>query len=368
MRYRRSAVPLLFAAALAWPAFAQQPAAAPVAAAPAMPSVRGDCDQLDAMRSAADAQRVSSQALYETALALYSVAVDRGDSVSTANYRRGLAEYNAAYKAYQSASMKLLQAEVRCMPAPPPRPQTRGWIGITFSGDITMVRQSGKDVMMFKEYPMIESVEWGSPAQKARVKQGDVLLSIDGADLTKGSAPFSQILLPGKKLDLQLKRGASTVNCVLTVERRPDSWAPMAPPAPRAGEAPEPPEAPDAESWAPRMPQIPRVVVTPGPDAGSMTMTISYDEMTLAGAHVQTFPALKQYFGVDSGLLVISVVSGTPASDAGLQEGDVIVAAAGKPVTTPSQLASALRSARARSSLTLDIVRKRKKQAVELKW
>jgi len=370
------------AAVLAWPAVAQQPAPAPVAR-PSSAHAHGECDQLDAMRATAESQRVETQRKYETTLALYNVMTDRDDSVSSANYRRALADYNATFKAYQDATAKLLQTEMGCM-TPARRPAARGprgWVGITFSGNITVGPDpDGKSIMMFSEYPTIESVEWASPAQKAGVKQGDILLSINGEDLVKGSAPFNELLVPGRKLNFKLKRGASTVNCVLAVEPRPDAWAPMAPmkfdmrmpPRPsEAPEAPEPPEAPDAESWAPRMPQMPRVVVTPrapGDPAGSMSITVSYDEMTLAGAHVQKFPALKPYFGVDSGLLVLSAVPGTPAADAGLRDGDVIVGAGGKPIASPVQLSRALGDARARASLTLEIVRQRKKQTIELKW
>ena len=381
MMFRRTVTPILAAAALAWPSLAQQPAPAPVARAAATPQARSsDCDKLDAMRAKTEAQRVGSQSKYETAYALYSIYLERRDSVSERNYNRALADYNATFKAYQEMSMQMLHAEMDCMRPRPPRSANvpKGWMGITFSGDMMgPPESSAKGRMVFVDYPTIEYVEWGSPAQKARVKQGDILISINGSDLTKGVAPFKELLVPGRKLDLKVKRGASTVNCVLTVEPRPDAWAPMPPDAKMPGrpgeppEAPEAPEAPDAESWAPRMPQIPTVVVTPrapGEPAGRMNISVRYDEMTLAGAHVQRFAALKDYFGVDSGLLVLSVVPGTPAADAGLRDGDVIVAAGGKPIASPMQLSRALQYARARASLTLDIVRQRKRQTVELKW
>ena len=383
MMRSRTAGSILSLAALVWGAPAQQPTPAPVARATTAPTARrGDCDKLDEMRARSEAQRVASQAKYETALMLYNILMEQRDSISQRNYDRALADYNATFKAYQDASTKMLQTEVGCMKSPEAAPAPKGWLGITFSGDIMFkpTPGGGKDLMVFAEYPTIESVEWASPAQKARVKQGDILISIDGSDLTKGSASFRELLVPGKRLDLKLKRGASTINCTLVVEQRPDSWAPMPPmpPAakrpPRPGEAPEAPEAPeppDAEGWAPRMPQFPRVVVTPsvpGDPSSAMNIRVTYDEMTLAGAHVQRFAALKDYFGVDSGLLVLSVVGGTPAADAGLRDGDVIISAGGRPVASPMQLSRALEYARSRASLTLEIVRQRKRQTVELKW
>ena len=89
--------------------------------------------------------------------------------------------------------------------------------------------------------------------------------------------------------------------------------------------------------------------------------------MTLAGARVQRFSALKEYFGVDSGILVLSVVSATPAARAGLRDGDVIVRAGGKTVADPGRLARLIEQA-PDDALTLEIVRQRKKQTVVLKW
>ncbi len=49
-------------------------------------------------------------------------------------------------------------------------------------------------------------------------------------------------------------------------------------------------------------------------------------------------PDLAQYFPVDEGVFVVQVMQGTPASDAGLQGGDVIVRVGGEEVTSLSDL------------------------------
>ena len=122
MMFRRTVTPILAAAALAWPSLAQQPAPAPVARAAATPQARSsDCDKLDAMRAKTEAQRVGSQSKYETAYALYSIYLERRDSVSERNYNRALADYNATFKAYQEMSMQMLHAEMDCMRPRPPR-------------------------------------------------------------------------------------------------------------------------------------------------------------------------------------------------------------------------------------------------------
>jgi membrane-associated protease RseP (regulator of RpoE activity) len=49
-------------------------------------------------------------------------------------------------------------------------------------------------------------------------------------------------------------------------------------------------------------------------------------------------PELAQYFSVDEGVMVVEVIEGTPASEAGLQGGDIIVTVAGEEVTSLSDL------------------------------
>jgi S1-C subfamily serine protease len=76
---------------------------------------------------------------------------------------------------------------------------------------------------------------------------------------------------------------------------------------------------------------------------------------------------LKDYFGVDDGLLVLRVVPGTPAERAGLRGGDVILRVDGRDVTTPGALSRAIERSENRT-LKLDVVRKRQKRVMVLKW
>ena len=75
----------------------------------------------------------------------------------------------------------------------------------------------------------------------------------------------------------------------------------------------------------------------------------------VAGAEVRSLkPGLGQYFGVDAGLLVTEVAEGTPAADAGLRGGDVIVASGGHEVATLEQLRERLSD---RGGRVLDVIR-----------
>ena len=69
---------------------------------------------------------------------------------------------------------------------------------------------------------------------------------------------------------------------------------------------------------------------------------------------------LAEYFGVEEGVLVRSVGEDTPASEAGLKAGDVIVSANGTAVETPHEVSNALRE-RAGENVEIVVVRERRR-------
>jgi membrane-associated protease RseP (regulator of RpoE activity) len=78
----------------------------------------------------------------------------------------------------------------------------------------------------------------------------------------------------------------------------------------------------------------------------------------IAGARLTSLnPGLAGYFGVERGLLVVDVATGTLASDAGVSPGDVILQAGGRTVTTLEELRAAFGSSRT-PVLQLTVVRK----------
>ena len=261
-----------------------------------------------------------------------------------------------------------------------------GWLGVTFSGSYTVRQNDGeKAVMNFEDYPTVEAVDPGSPAEKAGIKSGDKLLSLDGHDLTEGSPPFSELLRPGAKLDAKVKRGNDTRTVTITVGKRPNnyasSWGDW---GMTDGQAPTPPAAPEAEwpAMAPTPAFPPTVAIRAMPSiralepaaegwsmsfSGSPMMLSGFSGGVIAGAQVQRVKELSDYFDVDDGLLVLHIVPGTPAERAGLRAGDVIRRAGDRAITTPTSLQRALAASDSRQ-IKLDIVRKGKSRSVELKW
>jgi membrane-associated protease RseP (regulator of RpoE activity) len=117
----------------------------------------------------------------------------------------------------------------------------------------------------------------------------------------------------------------------------------------RARRAPPPPPAPPSPPEARRPPaeRVPR----------PLDPYIVGQEW-IAGARLTSLNAgLAGYFGVQRGLLVVDVASGTLAYDAGVSPGDVILQAGERPVTTLEELRAALGSSRT-PALRLTVVRK----------
>lgn len=71
----------------------------------------------------------------------------------------------------------------------------------------------------------IEPVVGGSPAEKAGIKDQDIILEINGEKITKTS-PLSQIIAkynPGDKVTLKVRRGASEINLEVTLGDRSEN-------------------------------------------------------------------------------------------------------------------------------------------------
>ena len=78
------------------------------------------------------------------------------------------------------------------------------------------------------------------------------------------------------------------------------------------------------------------------------------------------FGQLADYFGVKEGVLVRSVIDGSPASRAGLKAGDVITRIGTRAVATPAQITAQLRGIG--SSVKVTFVRNRGESSVAVNF
>ena len=299
----------------------------------------------------------------------------------------------------------------------------QGYMGITFSATMRAdARASGAEVFRFDENPTVETVEPGSPAERAGVTKGDEIILIDGRSVVGRDIVFNQLLRPGARLPLRVRRDGDTRDVLLLIKQRPtslDSGCPfldarimaafgdpisigrlpmsgaivrsapfppsaVAAPGARVRVAPAPdPSTPVAVATGtgvvtvmPASPLVPSVPM-PAPNAvesappdqrNVFVFSRMSAPMVIAGATiVRTNADLRETFGVKSGVLVLDVARGSPAYNSGLKGGDVIVSVGRVAVASPVAIQHAIERADG-TELPLRIIRKKKEQPLTLRW
>lgn len=194
---------------------------------------------------------------------------------------------------------------------------SRGWIGVTIQNvDETTAKALG---LPSEKGALVGSVMPGEPADKAGVEAGDVVIAVDGKDVEDSNALLRAIAdkKPGSETRLTLWReGASRTVTVHLGERSTEQLT-----AQRGGPA------------RPGKNQTLRIGVSVRP--------LTADEARGYG------------MGRAQGLLITAVENNTPAADADLRKGDIIIAANRKPVATAAALSQILKNEGAKRGAVL---------------
>ena len=98
------------------------------------------------------------------------------------------------------------------------REALRGWVGVAYTTGVGTTDRNG--AMVFADYPVIESIEPNSPAEKAGLVAGDTILAMNSQDLRKSPLPVSTMIQPGKRIVFRFRRNAVR-EVALTVAQRP---------------------------------------------------------------------------------------------------------------------------------------------------
>lgn len=230
----------------------------------------------------------------------------------------------------------------------------RGWVGIAYTTGIGQSDRNG--AMVFTEYPVIESIEPGSPAERAGLQAGDLIMALDAQDLRKNPMP-PNILEPGRRIVFRYRRNDVAKMSTVVVGTRPGGTQERTvfsfiQPLPRR-------TSPRAPSTSQRVRvDVPLLPIGPlAPNIG------------VAGAVVTELnDDLRELLELrTSGVFVVNVAAGTPASESGLRSGDVIIVANKGVVRNPGDLITVLRTS-SDNSVQLEIIRKKKPQLITLAW
>lgn len=246
----------------------------------------------------------------------------------------------------------------------------KGWFGVMIS-DEALLNESG--AAFFDRYPVVSKVEQGSPAAKAGVRPGDVLMTFNSHDMRGSAFEMSNWLKPGAKFELRLRRNDKIRIVKGIVQQRPENWAQKitmevtpideavitrTPDGPEAGGLRTVYLGRPKKNSPPRLPSV----LVPALGFGSGLYPFAGAEFTAMNDDLSDVLGVKQ-----SGVFVTNVIAGSLARSSGLRGGDVVMMADSIRVENPNDLVKAIRGANDQS-VRLQIIRKHRPQTVVLRW
>jgi serine protease Do len=193
----------------------------------------------------------------------------------------------------------------------------------------------------------VTSVEDDSPAAKAGLKEGDVILEFNG-QAVQGQAQLARLVQEtpaGRQGKLLISRGGATQTLTATIGLKRGG------PGALMGMRDVPFNMPEIR--IPELPDIPRV-----------EMNLQSRRLGIVGEALDPEDQLSEFFGVKEGVLVKSVLKNSAAEKAGLKAGDVVVKVGDAKVTRTEEITRALRNVGDKSSVSVVIVRNKKEVTV----
>jgi serine protease Do len=190
----------------------------------------------------------------------------------------------------------------------------------------------------------IKRVQPDSPAEKAGLKENDVVLEYNGQRV-EGTESFIRMVREtpvGRTAKMQVSRDGNLQTLTATIGQRKDgsrSFSLAIPPIP-----PIPP--------VPHI-DVPRSVIT------LRTPRVGLETESLSGQ-------LAEFFGVNEGVLVRSVDKDSPAEKAGFKAGDVITKVDGRTVNRPRDVSDELRGGWDKKTVPVQVMRSKKELTLNL--
>ena len=229
----------------------------------------------------------------------------------------------------------------------------RGWIGVNLQGLKTEFLIQGHDLVEYLDYPSVVSVDPASPAARAGIVPGDVVVAYDGFDLRTHRLDLAQILRPERTVALTVRRDGEVREVPIVVGHVPDDIV----------------RRRDQEviSVAKRMAERPEgaaVRAVPFGPTNFLFASNGWFGLTLTNVNADLSRALK----LDPGVLVTDAPDGSPGYRAGLRTGDVIVELEGDSTPSVAQLRRVFAAHGADHAIELRIVRDKKPRKLTLAW
>jgi serine protease Do len=343
-------------------------------------------------------ERLAREVIEKTRIRL-ELAQRLAREATEAGTREGAREQITRQMEQEGRAVRALQRELRALCTRSGK--SDGWIGVNIVGSPRGDQRGGGAVIFhYEDFPEIVGVEPGSPAERAGLASGDVILSIADQDVRKQEISLSSLLRPGAKLPFRIRRDGRVHDVTMIVAPRPQAFTSQCPwvDARIARALPDAPVAFSFEYTVPAVPPppseavvvptapTPRVTIVPAPMAAARRAALAEGAapippiapmpaiagLTESGRHFVAGAELSRLdegwrdaLGVADGVLVLRVSPGSPAERSGLRNGDVIVAVNGRRISSPTTLERMVRDD-PDHSVRLQLVRKRKSATVRL--
>jgi len=212
---------------------------------------------------------------------------------------------------------------------------------------------------------IVGEVRSGSPASKAGVRAGDVIVEFDG-EKVRSARQLTRLVREtpaGRSVKMAVMRDGKRVDLAVTPEERASALTgQLRTLEERLRELPE-----RGRAFEFRAPNLDRLEILPPEGPLALIERFSPPSGRLGAVVQEMTPQLAAYFGAKDGVLVTAVNDGSGAARAGLKAGDVITAVNDRAVNSSSDLVRLLREAGDGAEVTIAIVRDRRPMTVNVK-
>lgn len=174
----------------------------------------------------------------------------------------------------------------------------------------------------------VDDIVPDSPAAKAGIKKGDIILEINGEKVTDEEFLLNSIskTKPGGKVSLKIRRNSKTIVLTMQTTNRPES-----------------PLETTTESWITKLERFFGIIKN---YLGIKTCDI--------------VPGLDKYFGIEEGVLITQVFENSRAEKLGIKPGDVIIGIDETKLTDSRALRNIMRKKSIGSMIKIKLIRHKK--------
>lgn len=221
----------------------------------------------------------------------------------------------------------------------------RGWLG---------VRVGERDGKL-----EVAAIEPKSPAELAKIKEGDIILKIDGKDIASGEALSSEVRSrrPGQDVTIRIERDGKPMDVKAKLGEYTEEEAQ------RELTLSFPNLFPPQNIAPPRNPRFKDLPRTRVPDRFAL------ESRKFVGVKLRPLSKeMSSYFGVKDGIgfLVEEIVADGPAKKAGLKIGDVILKADGKRLDAVTDLSEMIQNRKKGDKVRIEFIRDKKPMTLDV--